>query len=305
MENANIFLSTPMNTRGKELSTLVENKTLYSLNNCEFAIFETHQEAYGVKLKFDNLSFTSMIKGKKVMKLEDKSNYFSYVSGESVLVAPGETLVIDFPEANENPSQCVAISFNTDFIEQSIEYLNKYQPKEDEELSWQLSNEYYHLFNNASMVGATNNIMRIAMEDNTHKDIMADFALKELLIRLMQTQARNMVEKNAYKKTSRMGFVVDYIKENLHQKLSIDMMAKLAYISKSGFFKLFKDELGMSPNEFIVNERINKAKHLLKLNYSVKETAFQTGFSDTNYFTRVFKQWVGTTPKSFQQNVKL
>jgi hypothetical protein len=42
---------------------------------------------------------------------------------------------------------------------------------------------------------------------------MADFALKELLIRLMQTQARSMVEKNIVKNKSRIGFVVDYIKK--------------------------------------------------------------------------------------------
>ena len=305
MENGGIFLSTPINNRGKELYTLVENRTLYSLNNCEFNIFETHEEAYGVKLKFEDLSFTTMVKGKKVLKLEDKSNYFPYVSGESVLVSPGETMVIDFPEANQSPTQCIAISFNNDFIEKSLEYLNINQPKQDEESRWEVSNDFYHLFNNASMVAATNNIMRIAMEDNTHKDIMADFALKELLIRLMQTQARDMVEKNAFKKTSRIGFVVDYIKENLHQKLSVDAIAKVAYISKSGFFKMFKDELGISPNEYIVKERINKAKQLLKLNYTVKETAFQTGFTDTNYFTRVFKQWVGTTPKIFQEKGKL
>lgn len=54
-------------------------------------------------------------------------------------------------------------------------------------------------FNNKSLASATNNIMRIAMDDNSQKDIMADFALKELLIRLMQTQARSMVEKISLK----------------------------------------------------------------------------------------------------------
>ena len=105
--------------------------------------------------------------------------------------------------------------------------------------------------------------MRIAMDDNSQKDIMADFALKELLIRLMQTQARGMVEKNIVKNKSRIGFVVDYIKRNLHQKLSIDSIAKLAYVSKSNFFKMFKDELGTSPNDFILQERITQSKGII------------------------------------------
>jgi len=138
------------------------------------------------------------------------------------------------------------------------------------------------------------------MDDNSQKDLMADFALKELLIRLMQTQARGIVEKSMAKNKSRIGFVADYIKKNLHQKLSVESIAKMAYVSKSNFFKMFKEELGTSPNDFILQERISKAKELLASRNSIKETAFQTGFSDTNYFTRVFKHLVGVTPKSFQ-----
>ena len=239
------------------------------------------------------------------MKLEDKSHYFDYAPGESVLVSPGETMVIDFPEADEEPSQCLSISLNPQFIEESLQVFNMTNAKVDEDSAWSISDTEFHLFNNQSLASATNNIMRIAMEDHSQKDIMADFALKELLIRLMQTQARNMVEKGALKNTSRIGFVVDYIKKNLHQKLSVDAIAKLAYVSKSGFFELFKEELGISPNEFIVKERIKKAKELLSRNFSVKETAFQTGFTDTNYFTRVFKQWVGTTPKNYQDQIRV
>jgi AraC-like DNA-binding protein len=77
----------------------------------------------------------------------------------------------------------------------------------------------------------------------------------------------------------------------------------MAYVSKSNFFKMFKDELGTSPNEFILQERINRAKELLASQNSIKETAYQTGFSDANYFTRVFKQLVGVTPKSYQDKV--
>ncbi len=150
---------------------------------------------------------------------------------------------------------------------------------------------------------ATNNIMRIAMEDNPQKDVIANFALKELLIRLMQTQGRNLVEKSILKSKSHISFVVEHIRKNLHQKLTIDQIADMTYLSKSNFFKMFKQEFGISPNRFILNERIKKAKELLAKDESIKEVAFQTGFSDTNYFTRVFRQYEGTTPKIFQSNV--
>ena len=302
--NGNKFLlNTPELQKENQLLSLIENQTKFSLNNCEFSIYETHKAAFNVKLHFENIAFTAMLRGKKHMKLEHKTNYFDYFPGESILVSPGETMVIDFPEADETPTQCISLSLNPEFIENSLNYLNYHLPKIDETSQWNLQLDEYFLFNNKSLASATNNIMRIAMDDNSQKDIMADFALKELLIRLMQTQARSMVEKNIAKNKSRIGFVVDYIRKNLHQKLSIDSIAKLAYVSKSNFFKMFKDELGTSPNEFILQERINRAKELLASQNSIKETAYQTGFSDANYFTRVFKQLVGVTPKSYQDKV--
>lgn len=303
MNNNKILLETPELKRENQLMHLVENQTKFNLNNCEFSIYETHKAAFDVKLHFETIAFTAMLRGKKHMKIDHKTGYFDYFPGESVLVSPGETMVIDFPEADETPSQCISLSLNPEFIESSLNHLNYHLPKVDETSQWNIELDEYFLFNNQSLASATNNIMRIAMDDNSQKDIMADFALKELLIRLMQTQARSMVEKNIVKNKSRIGFAVDYIKKNLHQKLSIDSIAKMAYVSKSNFFKMFKDELGTSPNEFILQKRINRAKELLASQNSIKETAYQTGFSDANYFTRVFKQLVGVTPKSYQDKV--
>jgi transcriptional regulator GlxA family with amidase domain len=121
----------------------------------------------------------------------------------------------------------------------------------------------------------------------------------------MQTQASTLIE-NDYRKlksASRLAFIIDYIKNNLHQKLSIEHLARLALVSKSNFFKLFKFELGTSPNEYILQQRIKRAKELLKENQSIKEIAFATGFSDTNHFIKTFKTFEGVTPKIYQINL--
>ncbi|WP_313031214.1 helix-turn-helix domain-containing protein [Soonwooa sp.] len=296
------YIHQPALLNEKQLGSMVENKTSYTLKNCEFNIYETHRSAFDVKLHFNDVAFTAMLRGKKKLKLDGKTDYFDYLPGESVLVAPGETMVIDFPEADEAPSQCLSLSLNSDFIKNTLNYLNLHETKVDDTSCWQLQNQEYYLFNTESLTSATNNIMRIAMDNNTHKDLMADFALKELLIRLMQTQASTMIQLQLSKNQSRLGYIIDFIKQNLHQKLNIDQMAKMAYVSKSNFFKMFKEELGISPNDFILKERINLAKDLLKKRERIKEVAYRTGFTDTNYFTRVFKQHEGTTPKSFQND---
>ena len=305
MKNGKNLLYMPDLTASERLDNIIENKTTFTLNNCEFSLFETHKRAEDVKLKFNDLTFTAMLRGKKHMKLKDKTDYFDYFPGETVLVSPGETMVIDFPEADETPSQCISLSFSPDFVENSLNYFNTKLTKIDNDSSWRISSEQFYLFNSLPLASATNNLMRIAMEDNMNKDLMADLALKELLVRLMQTQASKLIE-NDYKtlKTSnRLAFIIDYIKNNLHQKLSIEHLAKLAFVSKSNFFKLFKYEIGIAPNEFILMERIKRAKELLKENQSIKEVAFATGFSDTNHFIKTFKTFEGLTPKNYQRNL--
>ncbi len=104
MNNHKFLLNTPELKKENQLINLVENQTKFNLNNCEFSIYETHKAAFDVKLHFDTIAFTAMLQGRKYMKLENKTNYFDYFPGESVLVAPGETMVIDFPESDETPT---------------------------------------------------------------------------------------------------------------------------------------------------------------------------------------------------------
>ncbi|OJU74378.1 MAG: AraC family transcriptional regulator [Bacteroidetes bacterium 47-18] len=282
----------------QQMDTLVEFKTTYNTDICELYIFETHQTSHNVSLRFDNLTFTSMIQGKKLVKVGDKTPVFSYLPGSSVLVAPGEEMLIDFPEADAQPSQCMALSINEDYLADILYTQNVRQQKINDGSRWYIEPDVFVVTNNTGLAGATNNILRIMMEDSLYKDQLVDLAMKELVIRLMHSQAQELVRQGHVR--GRFAELLQYIRNNLHEKLKIDMLARLAHLSKSNFYKLFKQELGISPNDFILKERIRRAKQLLLQYKNISEVAFQTGFSDTNYFIKIFKRMVGTTPKTYQ-----
>lgn len=288
----------------KDLKTLVENRTTYTLHDCELNIFETHQEAKAVNLCFGDLVLTTMLKGKKVMHLFDKPG-FDYLPGESVIVPPNEVMKIDFPEAKmDNPTQCIALSISKEMIENTFNLLNERLPNKELTKEWGLDLSYFHLINTNDLSEIINRFIKIGVKERSkEKDLIASFALKELLIRLTQTQAREMLEKT-YKTlagSNRLAYIVDFIKENIRENFTLDQLSEKACMSKAHFSRTFKSELGLSPMEFILKERLKLARQYLKIgSYQIQEVCFMAGFNNITYFIRAFKSEFGMTPKVFQ-----
>lgn len=286
------------------MKTLVENRTTYTLDNCELNIFETHQQVADVNLVFGDLVLTTMLKGKKVMHLFDRPG-FDYLPGESVIVPPNEVMKIDFPEAQlDNPTQCIALSISKDMIEATFNLLNEKFPDKMIEKDWGLDLSHFHLINTQDLSEIINRFIRIGVKDGSkEKDLIASLALKELLIRLSQTQARDMMEKT-YKELAagnRMAHVVEYIKKNIREIISLEDLASQACMSKAHFIRTFKQDLGLTPMEFVLHERLKLAKQFLNIGgFQIQEVCYMSGFRNITYFIRAFKQEFGLTPKVFQ-----
>jgi AraC-like DNA-binding protein len=72
-------------------------------------------------------------------------------------------------------------------------------------------------------------------------------------------------------------------------------------MSSASFYRFFKRELGMSPIEYVLNEKIKHAKKLLRNpGIQINEVCYLSGFEDANYFIRLFKKHEGITPKQYQ-----
>lgn len=296
------LLFTPALTHEKSLKTLVENRTIFSLNHCELNIFETYEKSDLVPLKFNDLVVTSMLRGKKVMHLfEDPA--FDYLPGETVIVPSQAEMKIDFPEATlDNPTQCIALAVDQQIITETLDFLNEKYPKEGIENTWKLDYENYFFYNNVELAGTINKLIRECMGDSLTKDVIADLTLQELIIRIIQTQTVKRFEDDAYLPShSPMAPVVAYIKNNLRERINLKELSDRACMSTATFYRNFRREMGMSPIEFIINEKIRTAKKLLSNpGININEVSYASGFEDCNYFIRLFKKYEGVTPKQYQ-----
>lgn len=302
MNNQRFLVSPLQLSQEKSLKTLVENRTIYNLSHCELNLFETYESTKMVPLKFNDLVVTSMLRGKKVMHLFDDPE-FEYLPGETVIVPSNVEMKIDFPEASKNnPTQCLALAIDQEKITEILNFLNEQYPKEGNNMFWQLNYQNYFFYNNVEMAATINKLIKECMSTSITKDILADLTLKELLIRIIQTQTVKSLDEGKFIENSNpIKEVTEYIKQNLKENISLKTLSEKACMSTTSFYRFFKRELGMSPIEYILNEKIKCAKNLLKNpSLQINEVCYLAGFEDANYFIRLFKKYEGITPKQYQ-----
>jgi len=134
------------------------------------------------------------------------------------------------------------------------------------------------------------------------KDALADLTLLELIVRIIQTQTTKRFDNEQYiESNSPITPAIDFIKKHIQENINLKDLSNKACMSTTSFYRYFKRELGMSPIEYILNEKIKYAKKLLSNpNIHINEVSYATGFEDCNYFIRLFKKYEGVTPKQYQ-----
>lgn len=134
-----------------------------------------------------------------------------------------------------------------------------------------------------------------------------ELATKSYLYKLLVLLLRNHLDKilteeefsRRRKNLERFNPIFKYIETNFNEKIYVEDLANRINLSVFHFSRLFKNITDKTPNEYINYIRINKAESMLKYsNMNVSEVAMSCGFSDINYFSRLFKKTKHVSPSS-------
>jgi AraC-like DNA-binding protein len=110
---------------------------------------------------------------------------------------------------------------------------------------------------------------------------------------IQSPEARNLV---------RIGETLSYMEKNYSRKITLSELAKMAGMSQCSLIRNFNFALGTSPIEYLLKLRLNKAGELLRnSDMNISETATATGFTDSNYFTRKFREFHRSSPRDFRK----
>ena len=165
----------------------------------------------------------------------------------------------------------------------------------------------FHLQNSAELGQTISRLIDICSGQTVTKDLFADLALRELMVRIIQSQ--NLVEINTVNSSDatvsqRFAYITRYIKDHLCDKMSIEHLSRLACMSRANFFRYFKQEFGITPIDFINSERLKMAKGMMaRPEDSIRDISLCAGFSDVNYFIRTFRKMEGITAGEYRSKV--
>jgi AraC family transcriptional regulator len=96
--------------------------------------------------------------------------------------------------------------------------------------------------------------------------------------------------------------VLDYIDVHLNQEITLLQLADSIGMSQYYFCRLFKQSLGITPHQYLLQQRVERAKQLLlKHEFPIADIALQCGFANQSHLNRQFKRIVGVTPFVFQR----
>ena len=95
---------------------------------------------------------------------------------------------------------------------------------------------------------------------------------------------------------------LNYIQDHLDQQIKLSEIAQLLEISQHYFCRLFKHSMGMAPYQYVLQQRVERAKQLLsQREIEISEVAFQCGFANQSHLTKLFHQFTGTTPRAYRE----
>jgi AraC family transcriptional regulator len=96
--------------------------------------------------------------------------------------------------------------------------------------------------------------------------------------------------------------ITDWMAEHFDQEFNLDRLAQQAGLSKFYFNRLFKNAMGMSPSQHVINLRMDEARRLLReTKKSAMEIALDVGYTNPSHFAQLFRKETGLSPSDYRQ----
>ncbi|MDR2570537.1 MAG: AraC family transcriptional regulator [Oscillospiraceae bacterium] len=156
--------------------------------------------------------------------------------------------------------------------------------------------------------GILGDIEKEFLEQKTNHRMLVMMKIAELLLFIERLKEAGRGDSSLPRtlKHTQINSVTDYISSNYSSALTLDIISKHFYISKSYLCRIFKEVTGLTVKEYIHMFRIKKAQDLLANgNMRISEISESLGYGTTTYFERMFRRYMETSPLKYRKKTRL
>jgi AraC family transcriptional regulator len=232
---------------------------------------------------------------------------------------PGDFTVfpagISYRVAWDRPQELLMVGFDPSLIQQKVLELNDLSTSQ---LSVNYKGEIFpqHKFNDPLIyqlgLALKTELNANRSTDRLYTESLTDTLLVHLL-RLCSSQTHlassfdsrfERLRQRGLSKTQ-LQAVIDYIQANIDRNLSLTELASITQLGSHHFSNLFKRSTGLSPYQYVIQQRLDRATELLKnTDRSIVDIAVQTGFANQSHLTTAFRKHLSITPKRYREMSK-
>ncbi len=287
---------------------LIENKVSFAGDSSEVSIYDTYEVVSRVRLDADELLFCGMITGRKIMHHPDDgpdSPGTVFLPHESFVVAPGEAVEIDFPDASlDSPTTCLTVEISREKVGQVSERLMESLAMPELADNWQFGNPVLHTRHNSETQRLLNRLIKLFMENHPDRDLLIDLNVTELIIRLLRHKTRDFLLTWCSRDPEANALVaaLDWINSTLSQPLDINQLCRHAGMSRSRLYVEFKEKIGCSPVELQQQLRLKRAAERIRNGEAITAVAYDLGFKSPSHFCRRFKAFFGCVATEYKSS---
>ena len=279
----------------------INNKVGYLNDN--FKIFHIRDKK-DIKFEYHHHDFSKI-----VILIDGDLTY--YIEGKAYILKPWDILFVNKNEIHKpvvNPDKYyerIVIWLNPDFMA-------KYAQGNNDLLKCfevAIKNNYNLLRLNMKSIEIIKNLIQDIQNCNNSNEFGSEILKESLFVQLMVLMHRLFlnsdknrdIEDIQYDKT--IEGVLNYINSNLENDLSIDTIASEFFISKYYLMRKFKNQIGSSIHNYVVQKRLILARSLISDGLSMSSVCSRCGFNDYSSFVRAFKKVYGVSPSNYNPTI--
>ena len=231
----------------------------------------------------------TLIQGEKLISINNDT--LKYNTNQYLLLPPQSKIHMEINQ----PTKAVVFELNSQLIKQANEKISNEYSIDCQMLS---QGNYFIGINDIELKEILNRITDKLLKKGENFECIIDLYAQELVYNLISnkgsSQVLNLEINNPVNKAIR------YMNDNCMQSVSINQLSYDLNMSEANFCQHFKRITNMTPNNYLTNVKLEKAKGLL-MQTSVTEVAFELGYENISYFISLFKRRYGITPKQYQK----